>query len=284
MRHNLSPVSVLAVSGLILSVIGCKPNPTAARSPDGSGPLQGAIAATNVSATERVVELDHGCKLAIDGKLSSNDLVTRQIERESRRALSRVQTLMAANDLTIHVKLSDKSSEGYILPELGVGGCAEGTNSVWVFMQPQNPQFNAGFVGRGLPHEIHHAIRMRQPNWRLSLLEVLVMEGLADHFVVEVLGGKPGPWTHALTDEQIQEYLIRAKPYLRVKTESYAELVEKCKTWLTPSGSKPMPKRAGYSFGWWIVENYLRAHPKARAWSLVQESAEAIASATPGML
>jgi uncharacterized protein YjaZ len=167
---------------------------------------------------------------------------------------------------------------------MGVGGCAEGTNAVWVFIQPQNPHFSPVFVGRGLPHEIHHAIRLRQPNWRCSLLEVLVMEGLADHFVVEALGGKPGPWTQALTEEQLQDFRIRAKPYLRVRTESYAELVERCKTWLAPSGSKPMPKWAGYSFGWQIVENYLRAHPKARASTLVQESAEVIASATPELL
>jgi uncharacterized protein YjaZ len=284
--NGKSQVMVLAVSGLIFSIIGCKTNPAVATNPRVAGSSQVAAAATSstdISVPERVMALDHGCKLAMDAKLDPNDAVTRETEQDVRRVVSRIQALMSATNLTIHIKLSDKSSEGYIVPTMGVGGHPEGTEDVWIIMQPENPNFKPAFVAWGLPHEMHHAIRMRQPNWHWSLLECMVMEGLADHFVVEVAGGEPGPWARALTQEQIQECLIRAKPDLLVKTESYAEFVQKYQTpwWFGRSGSDPIPRYAGYALGWRMVENYLRAHPEARASSLVQESAEVIAGATP---
>jgi len=238
------------------------------------------------SVPERGVELDQGCRLAIDSKLDPEDAVTREIEREVRRVVSRVQALIAADDLTIHVKLSDKSSEGYIIPHMGVGGHPIGTDTVWIYIQPENPSFKTAFVAWSLPHEIHHAIRLRKPDWHWSLLESLVAEGLADHFLVEVVGGEAGPWTRALTEEEIQRYLLRVKPHLLTEIESYAEFTEKYQTpWLLGrSGSDPIPRWTGYTLGWRLVENYLRAHPEARASSLVQTSAETIAGATPGLL
>lgn len=199
---------------------------------------------------------------------------------------SRVQALIPAYDLTIHVKSSDKSSEGFIVPQMGVGGHPIGTDTVWIYFQPQNPNFRTEFVAWALPHEIHHAIRLRTPEWHWSLLESLVAEGLADHFQVEVIGGDPGPWTRALTKEEIHMYLARVKPLLHAKTESYAEFTEKYEApWLLgSSGSEPIPRWTGYTLGWSIVENYLRAHPEARASSLVHASAEVIASATPELL
>ena len=235
------------------------------------------------SAPERVVDLDHGCKLAIDAKLDPDDAVTCDIERQVRAVVSQVQSSIPAHDLTIHVKLSDPSSERFIVPQMGVGGHPIGTDTVWMYFQPENPNFKTSFVASGLPHEIHHAIRLRNPDWHWSLLESMVMEGLADHFQIEVVGGEPGPWTRALTPEEIQRSLIRVKPLLRVKVESYQEFVEEYETpWLFGrSGDNPIPRWTGYTLGWWIVENYLRAHPEARASTLVQTSAEEIASATP---
>jgi len=200
--------------------------------------------------------------------------------------VAKVQSLIAADDLTIHIKLSDKSTERMIVPELGVGGQAVGTDTVWIYIQPENPNFKTASVGRGLPHEIHHTIRLRTQNWRWSLLESFVMEGLADHFVVEIAGGEPGPWARALTDEEIQRNLLRVKALLRAKVASYPEFVEKYEMpWLVGrSGDDPIPRNTGYTLGWRIAENYLRAHPDARASSLVQTSSEVIAGATPEIL
>ena len=272
------------VATLLLVVASC-----AAPAPHVVGPSQIATNATpsrGDSVPERVVELDHGCKLVIDAKLDPNDAVTLEIERQVRQVMSRVQALIPAHDLTIYVKLSDESSKRSIIPEMGVGGHPIGTDTVVIYIQPENPNFKTKFVAWGLPHEIHHAIRLRNPDWHWSLLESAVMEGLADHFLVEVVGGEPGPWTRALTEEEIHRYLIQVKPLLRAKIESYAEFTEKYeRPWFVGrSGSEPIPRWTGYTLGWRIVENYLRAHPEARASSLLPTSAEVIADATPELL
>ena len=243
----------------------------------------GATPTVTASAPERVLDLDHGCKLAIDAKLDPKDAVTREIESDVRQVMSRVQALIPAYDLTIHVALSDASTKSSIVPQIGVGGHPVGTDAVWMYMDPGNPNFKPQSVGWGLPHEIHHAIRLRMPGWHWSLLESMVMEGLADHFLVEVVGGEPGPWDRSLTEEQIHEQLIRVKPLLRLNVASYPAFVETYeKPWLFGrSGTDPIPHWTGYTLGWRIVENYLRAHPDARASTLVQTSSKVIADATP---
>ena len=169
---------------------------------------------------------------------------------------------------------------------MGVGGWNLGSHTVWIAVQPENPGFRTEFVLRTLCHEVHHAVRQSSPHWQRSLLDTMVLDGLADHFQVEVMGGEPPPWTRALTEEQIQHYLVRAKPYLRAETESEEEFGEKYHLpwFFGRSGTEPIPMWTGYTLGWRIVENYLRAHPEARASSLVLAPAEEIARATPGLL
>jgi uncharacterized protein YjaZ len=227
---------------------------------------------------ERIIELDRGCKLAIDAKLDPNDAVTREIERGIRELMPRVQALIPAHDVVIHVKVTDQN----IVPTWGVGGWASDSHTVWIAVKPENPSFKTEFVLRALIHEIHHAVRYRSPHWQRSLLDLMVLDGLADHFQVEVMGGEPPPWTRALTEEEIQQYLIKVKPYLRAKTKSEEEFGEKYHLpwFFGRTGAEPIPMWTGYTLGWRIVENYLRAHPEARASSLVLTPAEVVVSAT----
>lgn len=236
-------------------------------------------------SVERVVDLDRDCRLAIDAGLARNDELAREIERQVRDVMARVQALIPAEGMTLHVKVSDASTGRSIIPELGIGGHPMGTDEVWMYVQPENPHFRPEHVAWGLPHEIHHAIRLRRVAWPFPLLEAFVMEGLADHFQREVTGREPGPWTRALSDEQAKQCLARVRPILLLKVESYAEFTQKYQDpWLMGrSDGEPIPRWAGYTLGWRIVEDYLRAHPEAKASSLVFERSEVIASATPGV-
>jgi uncharacterized protein YjaZ len=114
----------------------------------------------------------------------------------------------------------------------------------------------------------------------------MVNEGLADHFMVEVLNCEQTPWSSALTEEEIQQYMVRIKPLCRIKHEWTAEFNEKYFVpWFFGStGTEPIPHWTGYSLGWRIVENYLKAHPEARASSLVSTSPEVIVSSTPELI
>ena len=235
---------------------------------------------------EHIIELDHNCTLAIDGRLEPDHEFTLEIETEVRQVMSRIQSLIPAIDLTIHIVLCDSTSEGKIIPFMGVGGHPIGTEAVQIYIQPENPNFKAQNVARGLPHEIHHAIRMRKQGWHWSLLECIVMEGLADHFVVEVAGGKAGPWTRGLSEEDIHEYLKKLKPQMHTTTESWAEFETKyLNPWLFgSSGNEPIPSFTGYTLGWRIVANYINTHPEASGSSLLYVTAEEIAECTPELL
>jgi len=143
------------------------------------------------------------------------------------------------------------------------------------------------FILRGLTHEFLHVSRLRMPHWQLTLLECMISEGLADHFMVEVFNCEQTPWSSALTEEQIQQNMNRVKPLLLIKHESWtSEFSEKYfNPWMFGRTSAEMiPGWTGYTLGWRIVENYLKAHPETRTSSLVIAPAEVIASSTPELL
>lgn len=252
----------------------------------GNGSLIAAQLPAQNMAQEHIIELEHNCTLAFDLRLDPKDTLTHEIEYEIRQVMSSIQALIPANDLTIYIVLCDTTNVGNIIPFMGIGGHPMGTDAVRMYIQPENPNFKAKYVAWGLPHEIHHVIRMRKPGWHWSLLECIVMEGLADHFLVEVTGSEAGPWTRALSEEDIENFLIKFRSHMHTTTESWDEFEANHLTpWLFGrSGSDSIPSFTGYSLGWRIVENYINAHPEASGSSLLYVSSEVIAESTPELL
>jgi uncharacterized protein YjaZ len=124
-------------------------------------------------------------------------------------------------------------------------------------------------------------------HWQLTLLECMITEGLADHFMIELLKGDRPAWTSALTEEEIKQYLVKVKPVLLLKHKLWND--EFTHNYFVPwmfgrKGDNPIPGWTGYTLGWRIVDNYLRAHPEVRATSLVFTPAEEIASSTPELV
>ena len=131
---------------------------------------------------------------------------------------------------------------------------------------------------------MHHVARIRNPDFEITLLECMVNEGLADHFMIEVLNCEITPFSSALTDEQIQENISSVKPFLRIKHDGWTN--EFSGKYFNPwmfgrGGEDPIPHWTGYSIGWKIVKDYLAKHPDATASSLVWTHADIIASSTP---
>jgi uncharacterized protein (TIGR02145 family) len=72
----------------------------------------------------------------------------------------------------------------------------------------------------------------------------------------------------------------KVKPQIRDKLDSWDD----CVPWFWGrSGDEPIPHWAGFAIGSRIVKDYLKAHPEARASSLVLTSAEEIVGSTPGL-
>jgi hypothetical protein len=203
---------------------------------------------------ETIIELTHGCKLILDANIDLADTVSMNIVNGIRNILPKIQSLIPLDSIAIKLAISSSN----VLPFIGVGARTNMDDSgitIEYYYDPENPNFKIE-----------------------SLINGLV------HFMVEVTNCEQPQWSKALTKEEIKQYMILVKPILCIEHESWnAEFNEKYFfPWMFgKSGENPIPAWTGYTLGWTIVENYLKAHPKASASSLVFTSAEEIASSTP---
>ena len=231
----------------------------------------------------KIIELDQDCKLVLDTKIDTTDSLSIQIIAIIREIIPRIQKLIPADSVMINLAIS--SSE--VLPMLGVGARTTSDHSLLFYFDPKNPNFRVEFVIHGLVHECLHPSRLRMPQWQLTLLECMITEGIADHFMIEVLKCEQPAWSRALTEKEIHQYMVKVKPILFMRYDSWTE--EFTEKYFVPwmfgrTGDDPIPGWTGYTLGWRIVENYLKAHPEARASSLVFAPAEVIASSTPELI
>jgi hypothetical protein len=230
----------------------------------------------------KIIELSQGCKLVLDTKIDTTDSLSIKIITGIRKVMPRIQALIPADGITIDLKISSD-----VLPFLGIGATTTSDHSLLFNFDPKNQNLKPEYVIRGLVHECFHPSRLRMPHWQLTLIECMITEGLADHFMVEVLNCEQPQWSRALSEEDIQQCLVKAKPILFVKHVSWnQEFTDKYFVpWMFgKAGDDPIPGWTGYSLGWRIVENYLKAHPEAKASSLVFTPAELIAESTPELI
>lgn len=230
-------------------------------------------------ATSKVIELSQGCKLFLDAGIDLTDTVSINIVNGIHNIIPKLQSLIPLDSIAINLAISSSN----VLPFIGVGGRTNMDDSgvnIEYYYDPSNPNFKIESLINGLVHECHHASRLRMPNWPFTLLELIVMEGLADHFMVEVTNCEQPQWSKALTEDEIKEYMIKVKPILFIKQESWTQEINE---WLIfgRKGDDPIPGWTGYSLGWAIVENYLKDYPDEKASSLIYTPAVEIANSTP---
>ena len=107
------------------------------------------------------------------------------------------------------------------IPEVGVGGStdpADGDVFLAIDGTPPGGLRHAleTWLPQALAHELHHSSRIRRgPGYGETLGEALVSEGLAEHFVDELLPATPPrPWDNALSKAQERALWRRAEPML----------------------------------------------------------------------
>lgn len=108
-------------------------------------------------------------------------------------------------------------------------------------------------------HEYHHHYRIRKTRMtdsNISLLESLVREGMAEHFVREILGEKGGgPWSNALSDSDAKElWYSRYHEHLEDRGDA-------ANPYVFGGGDSGLPLWAGYSLGYHLVRWYWNTHP-----------------------
>lgn len=159
-------------------------------------------------------------------------------------------------------------AEGTI-PGWGLGGYTLGPNEIEIVVDPAFADL-AQVLSDRLPHivahELHHAVRWRDPGPYRTLLEALVSEGLADHFGVELLGGALPPWSRAFPEGETDDYLERARAEFDSNAFDFG-------AWFFGINTD-LPVWTGYTLGYRLVRAYQEKNPGVTAAALVDVSAE----------
>lgn len=152
--------------------------------------------------------------------------------------------------------------DGGGIPDWGVGGYAPGRGLIEITVDPA--RWNEEFFTRTLLHELHHVMRWDGPGYGETLGEVLVSEGLAGHFVVQVLGGKPDPWDRVTPVRGLAGRALREWDNAKYDHG----------LWFAGKGD--LPRWTAYGMGHALVAQHLARHSSATAAALAAEPSETL--------
>ncbi|KKU58578.1 MAG: hypothetical protein UX80_C0001G0017 [Candidatus Amesbacteria bacterium GW2011_GWA2_47_11b] len=151
-----------------------------------------------------------------------------------------------------------------VIPEMGMVGRTIDSKNVVVSLDPHHPNLSTTLetdLLKTLLHEYHHCARQAALGFPQTLLDALISEGLADNFQIEITGGKPPRWAVALTEAELTQATKMAE--MEYSNPGYDH-----KGWFFGSKDQGIPRWAGYSLGFKIVSDYLRAHHQESSSSL----------------
>ena len=155
------------------------------------------------------------------------------------------------------------------IPERGFGGSSPSATTLFLAFDTANPLMEARLVGglrRIVLHEAHHCLRHAGPGYGATLGEVLVSEGLADHFVLQALGGGPEPWCVAIDEAGLRGVQAMAAPVLWQPGYDH-------RAWFF-GRRDGIPAWAGYSLGFRLVGDYLARGPEGGPAAMVRTPAD----------
>jgi uncharacterized protein YjaZ len=176
--------------------------------------------------------------------------LTEQIEASIDEVVRSVEEKMELPD--IDVVVADQPDAA--IPEIGVGGHAGSAHVVYIYIDPEHKELSVTLdkeIKSSLTHEFHHAARMDKIGYGETLLEAMVSEGLADHFDLEINSGEIPPWSSALAAEQLAEVMDKARPEFNSLSYSHSD-------WFFGTDKDAIPRWAGYSLGFKLVEDHMK--------------------------
>ncbi len=203
-----------------------------------------------------MTDFKHNITLTILNTSHYFDSLSDVIQTVTQKTIGLARTKLAISDVDI-VFMSNPVEA---VPHLGFGGYTPDAHTILISVDTQHKKLAHTLdteLHHTLLHEFHHAIRWRSVGYGETLGEALVTEGLADHFDVEMTGDLPQRWAEALSAEEIERMLERARPLLSKPYSHHA--------WFFGSDVERLPKWGGYALGYFLVGKYLAAHPDAHA-------------------
>ncbi len=178
--------------------------------------------------------------------------VSQRLIDSAELALTIIEEYLSFGDLNVSIKCNPQRT----IPTYGLSGYANDDHDMTLWVDPSNPALVHSLetpLHRTLAHEVHHCMRQRTVGYGAFLEEALVMEGLADHFSLEVFPGQIEPWDRAFTSSEFKTWYDAAKQDFGDKDYDHTR-------WFFGSEALATPPWIGYSLGFQIVERYLGSH------------------------
>ena len=158
----------------------------------------------------------------------------------------------ASNDIEIYLfpTLSDQVKNGMA----GVLGRAPYGNVIHLYIHKdvvKNKNLSVT-IRNAVAHEYNHLMRYENFPKTKTLLDDLVIEGLAENFREDVFPSKPAPWASALSIDSAKSIFQKLKTTLQVKDYDFAIYSQ------IFFGSDEYEPWTGYSVGYYLVKDYLK--------------------------
>lgn len=135
--------------------------------------------------------------------------------------------------------------------QLGIYGYTPNPYTVQIYIDTAFDNFSDSVLESTLLHEIHHAVRWRNPGYGKRLGEKFITEGLATLFEDEVMGIAPPYAKLKLKPEQI-----------KIALENITSTSADHNEWFY--GSKDIDNWFGYAYGYSLCKRYsTKVHKKA---------------------
>lgn len=213
--------------------------------------------------TSDAIPLEGGSSLVFrdSGRLSAQHAT---IERIVKQTVVQVRAFIPVDGTTIWVDAGTAN----VIDVIGFGGRADSGSIVRLTFDPNSSVMASSLETELFPllaHEMHHIGRQRTVGYGNTLLEAMISEGLADQFSVEIAGVDPPPWSRALTSSQLASLSARARDEWFSTSYSHD-------AWFYGTTSS-IPLWAGYTIGFEMTGDFLRAHPSRHASDLYNEPA-----------
>ncbi len=157
-----------------------------------------------------------------------------------------------------------------IIPNYGLGGTAWTPYRAELNIDPKFPNIKEQIKKKfpqTIAHELHHCLRMKNLGHTETLLDAIIQDGLADQFGVEITGLGPEAWSIAVKGEKLQELLKKAEKEFGNHDYNHSK-------WFFSHNKGDIPHWTGYSIGYYLVGEYLKNHPEAKASTLYAIKAE----------
>ncbi|WP_435249890.1 DUF2268 domain-containing putative Zn-dependent protease [Vibrio sp. nBUS_14] len=180
------------------------------------------------------------------GKLAQyEDFLISQINM----ALETIGTHIELHDLDITVSPFSKEK----VSPFGIGGFALSAHRVELFLDVRRDDIEVVIkkeLTAVLGHEINHALRKSHGHKNVTLLDSLVMEGLACHFEGVLNGGELSSMFVDIQHEDWRSLYKKMKPHLESTSFPFEQMF---------LGTKPdeYPRYSGYWVGYNLVVQYL---------------------------